>query len=170
MGGMLITSFSPVYVSVRKRLGRQGAADYASNLLSLVVMLMGVMSVVNFIFAAPLIWTQSAGASSDFNFDLAVWFFRFFAFEIVLYGLSSIISGVLNAERDYFWSNAAPIVNNVITIASFSLYAYVVKSGILTWEQALIILAVGNPLKQTAAGLYADTRPGAPRCAPGFPR
>ena len=101
---------------------------------------------VSFIFAAPLIWTQSAGASSDFNFDLAVWFFRFFAFEIVLYGLSSIISGVLNAERDYFWSNAAPIVNNVITIASFSLYAYVVKSGILTWEQALIILAVGNPL------------------------
>ena len=146
MGGMLITSFLPVYVSVRKRLGRQGAADYASNLLSLVVMLMGVMSVVSFIFAAPLIWTQSAGASSDFNFDLAVWFFRFFAFEIVLYGLSSIISGVLNAERDYFWSNAAPIVNNVITIASFSLYAYVVKSGILTWEQALIILAVGNPL------------------------
>lgn len=146
MGGMLITSFLPVYVSVRKRLGRQGAADYASNLLSLVVMLMGVMSVVSFIFAGPLIWTQSAGASSDFNFDLAVWFFRFFAFEIVLYGLSSIISGVLNAERDYFWSNAAPIVNNVITIASFSLYAYVVKSGILTWEQALIILAVGNPL------------------------
>lgn len=146
MGGMLITSFLPVYVSVRKRLGRQGAADYASNLLSLVVMLMGVMSVVSFIFAGPLIWTQSAGASSDFNFDLAVWFFRFFAFEIVLYGLSSIISGVLNAERDYFWSNAAPIVNNIITIASFSLYAYVVKSGMLTWEEALIILAVGNPL------------------------
>lgn len=146
MGGMLITSFLPVYVSVRKRLGRGGAAKYASNLLTLVVLLMGIMSILSFIFAVPLVWTQSAGASEDFNFSLAVWFFRFFAFEIVLYGLSSIVSGVLNAERDYFWSNAAPIVNNLITIASFTLYAFVVKHGIATWEQALIILAIGNPL------------------------
>lgn len=146
MGGMLITSFLPVYLSVRKRLGRSGAADYASNLLSIVLILMGALSVVCFVFAVPIIWTQSAGASSDFNFDLAVWFFRFFAFEVILYGLSSIISGVLNAERDYVWSNAAPIVNNVITIASFSLYAFVVQNGILTWDQALIILAIGNPL------------------------
>lgn len=146
MGGMLITSFLPVYLSVRKRLGRDGAAAYASNLLSLVLLLMGAMSILCFIFAGPVIWTQSAGASEDFNFDLAVWFFRFFAFEIILYGLSSIISGVLNAERDYFWSNAAPILNNVITIASFLLYAYVVNNGILDWERALIILAIGNPL------------------------
>lgn len=146
MGGMLITSFLPVYLSVRKRSGSQCAAAYASNLLSLVLLLMGVFSVLCFVFAVPLIWTQSAGASSDFNFDLAVWFFRFFAFEIMLYGASSIISGVLNAERDYVWSNAAPILNNIITIASFSLYAFVVKRGIMGWEQALIILAVGNPL------------------------
>lgn len=146
VGGMLITSFLPVYLAVRKRAGAQGAAAYASNLLSLVLIVMGVLSVLCFAFAVPLVWTQSAGASADFDFDLAVWFFRFFAFEVVLYGASSIISGVLNAERDYVWSNAAPIVNNIITIASFSIYAFVVKRGIMGWEQALIILAVGNPL------------------------
>lgn len=146
VGGMLITSFLPVYLAVRKRAGAQGAAAYASNLLSLVLIVMGVLSVLCFAFAVPLVWTQSAGASADFDFDLAVWFFRFFAFEVMLYGASSIISGVLNAERDYVWSNAAPIVNNIITIASFSIYSFVVKQGIMGWEQALIILAVGNPL------------------------
>lgn len=146
MGGMLITSFLPVYLSVRRRRGHAGAADYASNLLSLVLLAMGAMSVLCLVFAVPLVWTQSAGASSEFDFDLAVWFFRFFAFEVMLYGASSVISGVLNAERDYVWSNAAPILNNVITIASFTIYACLVNSGTMAWDQALIVLAVGNPL------------------------
>ncbi|WP_297035788.1 murein biosynthesis integral membrane protein MurJ [uncultured Enorma sp.] len=146
MGGMLITSFLPVYLSVRGKLGRTGAAAYASNLLSLVLIVMGVLSVACLIFAAPIVWTQSAGADAAFDFELAVWFFRFFAFEVILYGMSSVISGVLNAERDYWWSTAAPIVNNVITIASFSLYAFLVKGGVVGWLEGLIILAVGNPL------------------------
>lgn len=146
MGGMLITSFLPVYLSVRGKLGRAGAAAYASNLLSLVLIVMGVLSVACLIFAAPIVWTQSAGADAAFDFELAVWFFRFFAFEVILYGMSSVISGVLNAERDYWWSTAAPIVNNVITIASFSLYAFLVKGGVVGWREGLIILAVGNPL------------------------
>lgn len=146
VGGMLITSFLPVYLSVRRRLGRKGSAAYASNILSLVLIFMAALSVLCIVFAVPLVWTQSAGASSDFDFDLAVWFFRFFSFEVLFYGASSIISGVLNAERDYVWSNVAPILNNVITIASFTLYAFVVRSGIMSWDGALIILAVGNPL------------------------
>lgn len=143
MGGMLITSFLPVYLSVKKRLGKKAAGDYASNLLSIVVILMAVLVVVSLIFARPIIWTQSVGASADFEFDLSVWFFRWFACSIILYALSSIISGVLNAERDYFWSNIAPIFNNVITIASFLIYGFLVERGV---QQAAIVLAIGTPL------------------------
>lgn len=145
VGGMLITSFLPVYRSVKMRTGSARAADYASNLLSIVLLLMGALTILSFIFAVPIVWTQSAGASEAFDSELAVWFFRWFVCEIVLYALSSIISGVLNAERDYFWSNAAPIMNNVITIASFVIYGWLVSSG-MAWNQAVIVLAVGNPL------------------------
>lgn len=145
VGGMLITSFLPVYRSVKMRAGSARAADYASNLLSIVLLLMGALTILSFIFAVPIVWTQSAGASEAFDSELAVWFFRWFVCEIVLYALSSIISGVLNAERDYFWSNAAPIMNNVITIASFVIYGWLVSSG-MAWNQAVIVLAVGNPL------------------------
>lgn len=146
VGGMLITSFLPVYVSVKKGLGRQGASDYASNLLSLVLILMGAFAVVSFACAVPIIWTQSAGAADDFDFALSVWFFRWFVCEIILYALSSIISGVLNAERDYYWSNAAPILNNVITISSFAIYGYLVNTAGVAWHDAVIVLAIGNPL------------------------
>ena len=146
MGGMLITSFLPVYLSVKKRLGREGAGAYVSNLLSLVLILMTALTVVSFLCAAPIIWTQSAGASEGFDFDLSVWFFRWFVCEIILYALSSIVSGVLNAERDYFWSNAAPILNNLITISSFLLYGYLVEARGVPWHDAVIVLAIGNPL------------------------
>lgn len=146
IGGMLVTSFLPVYVKMRERAGREGATAYASNLLSFVILIMLGLTVLSFIFAGPIIWTQSAGATESFDFDLTVWFFRWFSCEIILYALSSIFSGVLNAERDYLWSNGAPILNNVITIASFLLYGFVTKSGLLDQSQALIILAVGNPL------------------------
>lgn len=146
IGGMLVTSFLPVYVRVRERAGREGSARYASNLLSFVFIAMLVLTVVCFVFAAPIIWTQSAGASETFDFELSVWFFRWFSVEIILYALSSIFSGVLNAERDYLWSNLAPIFNNLIIIGSFVLYGAVTRAGIMDEQQAILILAIGNPL------------------------
>lgn len=146
MGGMLITAFLPVYINVKNKAGREGANAYTSNLLSIVVLLMAILAVLSFIFAAPIVWTQSAGASADFDSELSVWFFRWFCISIVLYALSSIVSGVLNAEREYFWSNIAPIFNNVIMISSFALFGYVTSGLGMPVESAVIILAVGTPL------------------------
>lgn len=142
IGGMIATAFLPVYLSVKERSGREGANAYVSNLLSIVTILMGGLTVLCLVFAAPLIFIQSAGTDQSQMAD-AVYFFRFFAVEVLLYCLSSIASGVLNAERDYLWSNAAPIFNNFITIASFILYKVLEASNP---GLALVVLALGNPL------------------------
>lgn len=146
MGGMLITSFLPVYMSVKSKRGKQAAADYASNLTSIVVLVMLVVLVLSLVFAAPIVWTQSAGATEGFDSELAIYFFRWFAIEVVLYALSSLISGVLNAERDYFASNVAPILNNVITIAGFLIYGFLVNDLGLSMGRAIVVLAIANPL------------------------
>ena len=143
VGGMLVTAFLPVYLSVKKRLGTKGASDYTSNLVTLVLVIMGAVTVLGLVFAYQVVFTQSFSANSDFDSDLAVYFFRFFVIEVVLYSLDSIFSGVLNAERDYFWSSAAPIFNNFVTTASFFAYAFLVPTNP---RLALLILAVGNPL------------------------
>lgn len=143
MGGMLVTAFLPVYMSVKRKTGREGASAYASNLLSLVVLLMGALAAIAFVFAEQVIWTQSFSATDQFDAGLSIYFFRFFAISIVLYALSSIISGVLNAERDFLWSTAAPIFNNIITSSSFFIYAALVEHNPST---ALLVLALGSPL------------------------
>lgn len=143
MGGMLVTAFLPVYMSVKRRAGREGASAYASNLLSIVVLLMGVLAMLAFVFARQVIWTQSFSATDQFDADLSIYFFRFFAISIVLYALSSIISGVLNAERDFLWSTAAPIFNNIITSSSFFIYATLAGANP---SAALLVLALGSPL------------------------
>ena len=143
MGGMLVTAFLPVYLSVKKNKGRAGANAYASNLMSIVVLIMGVTCILGIIFASQMVWTQSFSANTEFDHELATYFFKFFAIEIVLYSCSTILSGILNAERDYFWSNAAPIFNNVVVTASFFLYAYTANSNP---QLALLFLAIGNPL------------------------
>ena len=141
--GMLTTAFLPVYMSVRKRAGIEGASDYTSNLVSIVLVIMGAVAVLGFVFAAEMVYTQSFTATEEFDFDLAVYFFRFFVIEVVLYALSSIFSGVLNAERDYLWGQAAPIFNNFVTTASFFAYAFLADKSP---ELALLVLALGNPL------------------------
>jgi putative peptidoglycan lipid II flippase len=142
IGGMIVTAFLPVYLSVKERSGREGANAYVSNLLSIVFVLMGALTLICIAFAAQLVWLQSAGTDQAQMVD-AVWLFRFFAVEVLLYCLSSIASGVLNAERDYLWSNAAPIFNNFITIASFLLFALFRDSAP---AMAMLLLALGNPL------------------------
>lgn len=141
--GMLVTAFLPVYVSVKRQKGQEGANDYVSNLTSLSLLLTGAVTLVSFVFAAQIIWTQSFSAVEDFDSSLATWFFRFFVIEIVLYTLSTIFQGVVNAERDYLWTFLAPIFNNVVVMASFAAYGMLANSNPTL---ALLALAVGNPL------------------------
>lgn len=142
IGGMLVTAFLPVYVSVKERLGEKGGNDYASNLLSITFVVLGIVALVCTFLAPQLIYTQSFLNDQSTMGD-AIFFFRFFSMQILFYGLSSIVSGLLNASRDYLWSSAAPIFNNVIVTTTFVLYAFFAQSDP---EAAKLIIAIGNPL------------------------
>mgnify|MGYP000130832377 FL=1 len=119
MGGMLVTAFLPVYMGVRREQGREASNEYVGNLLGILLLLLGGISVLGTVFAPGFIWTQSFLSGDGGSMDTAAFMFRFFAIQILFYGLGSVFSGVLNAHRDYFWSPFAPVLNNVIVIASF---------------------------------------------------
>lgn len=142
MGGMLITAFLPVYLSVKKQLGDKRGNEYASNLLTIVVLLLAIVSVLCVAFSGQIIYTQSFYSNQD-EMALATFFFQFFAIQIVFYGASSIVSGLLNANREYFWSSFAPVFNNIIVIASFILYAVIAQTD---QNLAFLAIAIGNPL------------------------
>ena len=142
MGGMLVTAFLPVYISVKKKSGTKAGNAYASNLLTLVTIFLGVLSVLCMIFPAQVIYTQTF-YSDQSSSALATFFFQYFAIQLVFYGASSIVSGLLNANRDYLWSSIAPVANNVIVIATFLMYAAIAP---INSDAALFVIAIGNPL------------------------
>lgn len=144
MGGMLVTAFLPVYMGVRREQGRDASNEYVGNLLGILLLLLGGISVLGTVFAPGFIWTQSFLSGDGGSMDTAAFMFRFFAIQILFYGLGSVFSGVLNAHRDYFWSTFAPVLNNVIVIASFMGFAPVsAQFGELA---GIILISLGTTL------------------------
>ena len=144
MGGMLVTAFLPVYMGVRREQGREASNEYVGNLLGILLLLLGGISVLGTVFAPGFIWTQSFLSGDGGSMDTAAFMFRFFAIQILFYGLGSVFSGVLNAHRDYFWSTFAPVLNNVIVIASFMGFAPV--SAQFGERAGIILIAAGTTL------------------------
>ena len=125
-GGVLSTAFLPIYLQQRNRRDRDAANLYASNLINITVVLLGAIALVASIFAPQVMVTQSLFSSaSDETVEQAVWFFRFFAFQIVFYGASAVFGGLLNAERRYFWPAVSSIFMNIVSIASFFSYPFI---------------------------------------------
>ena len=144
MGGMLVTAFLPVYMGVRREQGREASNEYVGNLLGILLLLLGGISVLGTVFAPGFIWTQSFLSGDGGSMGTAAFMFRFFAIQILFYGLGSVFSGVLNAHRDYFWSTFAPVLNNVIVIASFIGFAPV--SAQFGEHAGIILISAGTTL------------------------
>src|SRR5829696_3222257 len=134
MGGILYSIFIPVLVDRITRHGEEDARLLTNALFTLVLPLMLILSLVGIVFAEPLVELvtnfQSAESLSRVEFDevqgLAVFFFRIFVLQIFFYGISTIGTGVLQAHRRFFLPTFAPVLNNLMVIASFALYAVLV--------------------------------------------
>ena len=119
-GGLLGAAFIPVYLLEKEHKGDGGGNDFACNLLNLTIVVLGALTLLSSIFAPQLIATQTfTVGETDEVVSLSVAFFRIFAFQIVFYGISGIITAVLNGNRVYFLPAIAPAVNNVLVIVSF---------------------------------------------------
>jgi len=148
MGGILYSIFIPVLVDRITTHGEEDARRLTNALFTLVLPLMMVLSLVSVVFAEPIVllvtnW-QSADSLSPARIeeiqDLAVLFFRIFVLQMFFYGISTIGTGVLQAHRHFFLPTFAPVLNNLIVIASFVAY-YFLRGNNQTL--AFYILAVG---------------------------
>lgn len=145
-GGVLSTAFLPIYLQQRNQKGKQAGSAYASNLLSIVVVALGLISLIASIFAPQVMVTQSlfSSASSD-TVTAAVWLFRFLAFEILFYGVSAVLSGILNAEREFFWPAISSVFMNIVAIVGFFAYPFIVDydpSLGTTWLGITMLLSI----------------------------
>ncbi|MDR2197122.1 MAG: murein biosynthesis integral membrane protein MurJ [Coriobacteriales bacterium] len=141
-GGVLTTAFLPLYLAQMEKRGRTGASAYASNLLSIGVIVLGSVALLATIFAPQVIFTQTF-MTQALTAQIAVFFFRFFAIQMVFYGIGAIISGLLNAHRSFLWPALGPVFNNICVIITFFGYPFISK---ISWQGGMVWLSVGTTL------------------------
>ena len=139
--GILATAFLPLYLLQKEKNGKEGAQTFASNILTLTTIALGILALACSIFSAQVIETQTFAGGDPAAKEMAVFFFRVFAVQILLYGLGAIITGILNAERSYAWPSLAPILNNLVVIVT--MFGFVPLSA---WDPTFAMwwLAVGT--------------------------
>lgn len=123
LGGIIAAVFVPVLIDVRERRNGDPSALISVSLVALAVVsalaAIGapiIMRIYTFRIADPSVRAEQLA--------LATFLLRWFAPQIFLYGLSSLTQALLNVRGRFAGPMFAPILNNVIVIATFVVYAH----------------------------------------------
>ncbi|MFE6687810.1 murein biosynthesis integral membrane protein MurJ [Streptomyces sp. NPDC057743] len=125
IGGGLNSVFVPQLVRAMKE-DEDGGEAYANRLLTLVVVVLGALTILA-VFAAPLLVKL---VSFDISRDpaaneVAVAFTRYCVPTIFFMGLHVVMGQILNARGRFGAMMWTPVLNNIVMIATFGLFIWV---------------------------------------------
>lgn len=160
LGGILTSVVIPVLVEWLRVHGREAAWDVTRRLLSLVVVALSAIALLGILLAPWIVdlYTSGITPASDRAAvrELATFFLRWFMPQIVFYGIGAAAAGLLNAHRRFAAQMFSPILNNLIVIATFVVFAAMPDpapgSGELVTSAQRLVLAIG-----TTAGIAGMT-------------
>ncbi len=159
LGGILTSVFVPVFVEWTQRHGRDDAWLLADRVLTLALVVLGTVAILGAIFAPQIIQLYLVASDAPDKAQqvaLGTFFLRWFMPQIVFYGIGAVATGLLNAERRFAVPMFAPILNNLIVIATFGVYAILLGSGTPSVDHITAaektVLAAGTTL-----GVFAMT-------------
>lgn len=124
LGGILTSVVVPVMVRAAKE-DPDGGDSFASSLLTLMILGLGVATLIGMV-AAPWItdaYLDANPAEQALATDLLRWFLP----QIVFYGIGATIGAILNVRRSFAAPMFAPILNNVLVIATCVTFIYFVS-------------------------------------------
>ncbi|CAN5806408.1 murein biosynthesis integral membrane protein MurJ [soil metagenome] len=155
---VLEATFTAIFVPVLARAERDdpdGGTAFVRRLVTLATTLLLVATVLS-VVAAPLLVRLMLGSHPQVNASLTAAFAYLLLPQIVFYGLSSVFMAILN-NRNVFGAPAwAPVINNVVAIATLGVYVLV--PGELSIDPVemgnakLLVLGIG-----TTMGVFAQT-------------
>ena len=107
-GGILVSSFIPIFVKFIVKEDRLSAWKLASASANLVLVLLSLLAGVAALLAGPIVrYILGAGFSPDKQV-LTVSLLRIQTISIVFFGLSGIVIGILNSHQKFLMSALAP--------------------------------------------------------------
>jgi putative peptidoglycan lipid II flippase len=153
LGGILTSVFVPLFVEWIQERGLTESWAVADRILTFTTVVLSAIAVLAAVFAPWIIRLYTvASHSSDRQqqLELGVFFLRWFMPQIVFYGIGAIAGGLLNANRRFAAPMFAPILNNLVVIATFGTYLWLLHGAqpsvtLITGPERLV-LAVGTTL------------------------
>jgi putative peptidoglycan lipid II flippase len=151
LGGILTSVFLPVFVEWLQSRGREAAWDVARKVLGIAAVSLSIIAVLGIALAPWIIRLYTVGVPAGQRHaveDLASFFLRWFMPQIVFYGIGAVATGLLNAHRRFAVPMFAPILNNLIVIATFLTFAAMSHPGqaVLATGPQKLVLAIGTTL------------------------
>lgn len=127
MGGLLSAIFIPLLVREQEKSGKTSREAWgaANLLLGYVGIILAAVSALVVILSPVIIQVLTFLAKDHHavqSKDLATYFLRFFAPQMLLYGLNAVFMAILNSHDVFGITAAAPIFNNVTVIATLAAY------------------------------------------------
>ncbi|MDM3975475.1 lipid II flippase MurJ [Mycobacterium marseillense] len=155
---VLEATFTAIFVPVLARAEQgdpDGGAAFVRRLVTLTTALLIFATVVS-VVAAPLLVRLMLGRAPQVNEPLTVAFAYLLLPQVLAYGLTSVFMAILNTRNVFGPTAWAPVVNNVVALATLAIYAAVpgelsvdpVRMG----NAKLLVLAIGTTL-----GVFVQT-------------
>jgi putative peptidoglycan lipid II flippase len=121
-GATLGSAFIPTFARLLNRDGEEAAWRLASSVLNLVFIATIVFAVLGFIFAPLLVPIMAPGLGSDTGQEaelrsLAVELTRLMMLSPILFAVSGMFMGILNARHHFLFPAIAPMIYNLAIIA-----------------------------------------------------
>ena len=170
-GATLASAFIPTFAGVRSRDGEAAAWRLASSVLNLVLLATLAFALAAFLLAPKLVpllapgLGEATGREAELN-DLAVDLTRVMLISPVLFAISGMFMGILNARRHFLMPALAPMFYNLSIIAAALVSTNVDALAIGVVAGAALHLAVQLPDLRYAGMTYrfvADWRDAAVR-------
>jgi len=161
-GGALAGALIPVIAAPLARGMREDVSRIASGMLGWTLGVLTLIGAVLALAAHPIAVLADVGSAAEQ--DLVAFFIRVFALQLPLYGLAVVLSGVLQAQRRFFWPAFAPVLSSVVVIAAYAGYGRMLAdaglsagtadvaglpdgaAALLAWGTTAGVLAMGVPL------------------------
>lgn len=139
----LATTFIPIFYEVDKIGGREKSLEFANNIFNILIILSGIMALLGFVFAEPLVKVFAMNFSGE-KLELAVGFTKIMIFGIVFIGLSNIMTAWLQITGNFTIPGMVGFPYNILIIG-----------GILLSSKGNInIIAIGTLIAMVSQFLF----------------
>ena len=113
-GGALASAFIPTFTTLLTRGERKTAWKLASAVANLVTLILVLICILTAIFAPWVVRTILApGFSGEENIQLTASLLRIQLIAPIVFGLSGLIMGILNAHQSFLWPAFAPAMYSI---------------------------------------------------------